>query len=456
MPPEVKPQPGPQHKFHASPADVVVYGGAAGGGKTWSLLVEPLRHVGKPRFGCTIFRRTYPEVTNQGGPWDESMQLYPQLGGVPRVGELSWTFPGGARVEFGHLQYDDTCHRWHGSQIPLIEFDELTLFTEYQFTYLLSRNRSTCGVRPYIRATCNPDAGSWVADWVRWWVDPDTGYPIPERSGVVRWFCRDGDRLLWAGEPDAQLWQDKDGDATERPARAIPKSFTFIPARLEDNPALTTADPGYLANLMALPEVERERLHGGNWKVVPRKGEWPPEYFFGDVWFDFWPTSGIVARAIGVDPSKSRDSRHGDYRAIVEMMLTDDGTLWVDADLAKTPAEQVAIDIIERQRQFQAEAIVIEVNQFLELFHLDLTKEAAKARVLCPTVPVQNSVAKSVRIRRLGPYLMERRVKFKRTPGARLLVTQLGQFPDADCHDDGPDAMEMALRGIAKLTGGAA
>lgn len=447
----IEPQSGPQTAFHASSADVVFYGGAAGGGKTWSLLFEPLRHANRKGFGAVIFRRTYPEVTNQGGPWDESMRLYPALGATPRVGELSWTFPLGAQVEFGHLQHDDTVHRWHGSQIPLIEFDELTSFSEHQFTYLLSRNRSTCGVRPYVRATCNPDAASWVADWVRWWIDQETGYPIPERSGVVRYFCRDGDRLLWASSPDATKWVDKEGDQFDRPPDAIPKSFTFIPARLEDNPSLMTADPGYLANLMALPEVERERLHGGNWKIVRAVGEWPPEYFVGDIWFDYWPTDRIVARSIGVDPSKSRDAKSGDYRAIVEMMLTHDGTLWVDADLARTPAEQVSIDIVERQRRFRADAIVIEVNQFLELFHVDLRREEEKQRVLCPAVPVQNTVAKAVRIRRLGPYLQTHRIKFKRSPGSRLLVNQLGQFPNGD-HDDGPDAAEMALRGIVKLT----
>jgi hypothetical protein len=74
---------------------------------------------------------------------------------------------------------------WQGAQIPLICFDELTHFRAHQFFYMVSRNRSTCGVRPYIRATCNPDADSWVANFLAWWIDPETGFPIPERAG----FC---------------------------------------------------------------------------------------------------------------------------------------------------------------------------------------------------------------------------------------------------------------------------
>lgn len=62
---------------------------------------------------------------------------------------------------------------------------------------MMSRNRSTCGVRPYIRATCNPDADSWVAELIAWWIDQDTGYPIPERSGRIRYFIRYDDKMIW-------------------------------------------------------------------------------------------------------------------------------------------------------------------------------------------------------------------------------------------------------------------
>ena len=79
---------------------------------------------------------------------------------------------------------------WQGAQITLICFDELTHFSAHQFFYMVSRNRSTCGVRPYIRATCNPDADSWVADLLAWWIDQETGLPIRERAGVVRYYIR--------------------------------------------------------------------------------------------------------------------------------------------------------------------------------------------------------------------------------------------------------------------------
>jgi hypothetical protein len=258
----VGPQPGPQEQFLATPADIAIYGGAAGGGKSWALLLEPLRHKHNPNFGAVIFRRTSVQIRNEGALWDESRKLYPNAGGVPHAGDLWWGFPSGASVAFAHLQHEDTVLDWQGSQIPLICFDELTHFEQSQFWYLVSRNRTTCGVRPYIRATCNPDVDSWVAELIAWWIDQDTGYPIPERAGVLRWFVRVGDDIKWGDAPaDLAGWLDPTGKPIP------PKSLTFVPSKLTDNRILMDADPGYVASLMALPLVERERLLGGNWKI---------------------------------------------------------------------------------------------------------------------------------------------------------------------------------------------
>lgn len=259
----IRPQPGPQTTFLASPADIAIYGGAAGGGKTWALLMEPLRHIENPQFGAVFFRRTTPQIRNEGGLWDESAALYPLLAAAPKEHELWWKFPSGSAVSFAHLEHDKTRLQYQGAQIPLVCFDELTHFTATQFWYLVSRNRSMCGVRPYIRATCNPDVDSWVADLIAWWIDQATGLPIPERGGKLRWFIRLNDQLRWADTPEELAgFTDPTSGETIRP-----KSLTFIPAKLTDNKALMAADPGYMANLLALPTVERERLLGGNWKI---------------------------------------------------------------------------------------------------------------------------------------------------------------------------------------------
>jgi predicted phage terminase large subunit-like protein len=266
--PVIRPQEGPQTAFLATPADIAIYGGAAGGGKSWGLLLEPLRHVHVPGFGAVIFRRTTTQVSNEGGLWDESEKLYPLAGAKAVESRLRWDFPAGPSVKFAHLEHEKTVLDWQGSQIPFIGFDELTHFTAKQFWYLLSRNRSMSGVRPYVRATCNPDADSWVAEFIAWWIDPDTGLPLRERAGVLRWFVRVGETLHWAGSPEDLAHHINPLDGLPIP----PKSVTFIPAKLSDNAKLIAADPGYYSTLLALPLVERERLLGGNWKIRPAAG----------------------------------------------------------------------------------------------------------------------------------------------------------------------------------------
>lgn len=277
----IKPQEGPQEQFLSSPADIVIYGGAAGGGKTWGMLMEGLRHIGNPRFGAVFFRRTTTQIRNEGGLWDESAVLYPDAGGRPREHVLEWVFPSGAKVSFAHLQHDKTILEYQGSQIPLLLFDELTHFTAKQFWYMLSRNRSMSGVKPYVRASCNPDADSWVADFIAWWIDQKTGYAIPERSGAIRYFVRIGDRIVWADDPRELAGYTAPNENGED-VPIVPKSVTFISSKLTDNKALMSADPSYMANLMALPTVERERLLGGNWKIRPAAG-----LYFKREWCDF-------------------------------------------------------------------------------------------------------------------------------------------------------------------------
>lgn len=267
----IRPQPGPQERFMATPADICIYGGAAGGGKTFALLMEPLRHIKNPSFGAVILRKNITQVTTEGGLWDEAFEVYGHMRGARAVQSprMKWVFPSGARVSFMHLERDAELFKWQGSQIALLEFDELTHFTERMFFYMLSRCRSGCGVKPYVRATCNPDADSWVAQFISWWVDQETGYPIPERSGIIRYMIRRNEAIEWADTRE-ELWERFDLHTLDD--RREVKSVTFIASRLEDNKILMERDPSYLANLKAQSLVERERLLYGNWKIKPAAG----------------------------------------------------------------------------------------------------------------------------------------------------------------------------------------
>ena len=130
---------------------------------------------------------------------------------------------------------------------------------------MLSRNRSTSGVKPRIRATCNPDPDSWVREFIDWWIGPD-GYPIKARAGKVRYFIRRDDELIWANSKEEifKIYGES--------ADVQPKSVTFIPAKLEDNKIFMEKDPTYASNLLALSRVDRLRLKEGNWDVRAAAG----------------------------------------------------------------------------------------------------------------------------------------------------------------------------------------
>lgn len=218
-------------------------------------------------FGAVIFRRNSTQIFSEGGLWDTATEMYTGIGHPKKTPSPRWIFPSGAKISFAHLENDTAVHKWQGSQITMIGFDELTHFTKAQFFYMLSRNRSACGIRPYVRGTCNPDADSFVADLISWWIDQDTGYAIPERSGVIRYMGRLNDEILW-GDTVEEVVAQGYGDIKAEDV----KSFTFIASKLTDNKILMEKDPGYMANLKALATVERERLLEGNWKIRPMSG----------------------------------------------------------------------------------------------------------------------------------------------------------------------------------------
>lgn len=300
------PQIGAQEVFYNTPADVCIYGGAAGSGKSFALLLKAAKYIETSGYGSVILRRTSPEITNEGGLWDESRNLYKNIPGAEdREYKLDWLFPSGSAVSFGHAQYEkDVENKYPGAQICHIGFDELTKFTERQFWFLFSRNRSTCGVTPRIDATCNPDADSWVAKLIEWYINQDTGYPIQERSGMLRYFYRINGEIHW-GNSSEELEQK----FPDLAAIAPPKSFTFIAATVYDNPALLKVNPQYLSNLLSLHPVETERLLKGNWKIKYEAG-----LIFDRKWFE-------IVNSVPINP-RSQVVRFWDFAATSQEVAT--------------------------------------------------------------------------------------------------------------------------------------
>jgi predicted phage terminase large subunit-like protein len=317
---ELRPQPGKQEAFLKSAADVAFFGGGAGSGKSFGLLLEQLYDVSNAGFRSVIFRRTIPMIRQPGGLLDTSDQVFPLLGAKLNQSALEWTFPSGATVKFAGMELEADRFAWQGSQINLLCWDEAQEFEESQFWFLFSRNRSMSGVKCRVRATCNPVPDGWLRSLLDWWIDAN-GFPIQARSGILRWFVRDGDAIVWADTKTELI--EKFG------TESAPKSMTFIPALVRDNQILLERDPGYIGNLKALPLVERERLLNGNWNVRATAGN-----YFRREWFttvDDAPAD-VIARCRYWDRAASEQRPGSDPDATCGVLLskTADGIYFVE------------------------------------------------------------------------------------------------------------------------------
>ena len=243
-------KPAPKQSMLLSAVDLeVLYGGAAGAGKSDCLLVDALglqqNAIENRNYQAIIFRRTFPDLRDL---IDRSQDLYPAFGGKYDKTSHIWTFPSGARVEFGHMQYDSDRFKYRGRAFQYIGWDELTLFpTDVPYRYMLSRLRSkdpaiTC----YVRATTNPDGPGfrWVKEYWR----------IPTEGTSTRF-------KVAVKDPET-------GEEHEHGRR-------FISARLSDNPHL--ADSGYRQTLLLLSAEEQRALLMGRWETPNIKGAYYAE-----------------------------------------------------------------------------------------------------------------------------------------------------------------------------------
>lgn len=179
--------------------------------------------------------------------------------------------------------------------------------------------------------------------------------------------------------------------------------------------------------------------------------EWPESYFADHIWADDW-RGPFELSAAALDPSKGKDQKRGDYAAAVFVGLKG-GKLWVDCWIDRRPVDVIVATTIEHTAEWQPDIVGLETNAWQELLAPEFDRQCQARRMLPLAIqPIENTVKKEVRIGRIGPYLARRQIIFRDTKHCRLLVEQLKDFPLGD-HDDGPDALEMAIRLLARMAG---
>lgn len=447
----LRPQPGPQVRFMSCPADICVFGGEAGGGKSWAALLEQNRWCETPGYSGVIFRRDGSQLIGSGSIWESALSLFGKSGARMREGgHMDARWKSGAHVMFRGLQREDDVLGYQSYEFTQITFEELTHFTERQFWYMISRLRSTCGVRPYVRATCNPDPTSWVRELIRWWIGKD-GYPIAERDGVLRWCVRDGEKLRWfSTEDEGVRWCRERGDKD-----AHPLSVTFIRSRLADNPALEEKNPQYRSQLAMLDPIRRAQLLGGNWNVAPVGGA-----MFKRSWFEVldqvderlvyervrgWDFAGSAPTHDYPNPDWTRGVRIALLRNgkfVVEDVCSIRDTLGAVKRLAAKVAKEDGPRVTQAIWQDPAHTGIAYAEGIEEAMRNEL-----------PSVSVSTKVER----KKKGEYaalvsgawdfetLKISRVALVKGGWNQEYLTELESFPSKDAHDDQVDATSRAF-----------
>lgn len=237
-----QPQP-KQAEFQSRPEYECLYGGAAGGGKSDALLAEALRQVHIPHYRAIIFRKTFPELEALiDRSYDIYKLAYPKA--KYNVTKHVWTFPSGAKIYFGSMQYFKDRKKYQGQHYDFIAFDELTHFTWDEYSYMYSRNRPSekpltdQKTRVYIRATTNP--GGVGHGWVK-------------------------DRFITVAPPLTPIIETVEVRHPDGRVEEMERDRIFVPATVFDNEKLLNSDPNYLASLALMPEADREALLYGSW-----------------------------------------------------------------------------------------------------------------------------------------------------------------------------------------------
>jgi predicted phage terminase large subunit-like protein len=317
------------------PASIVVYGGAAGSGKTHLMLLRPLLQIHDPRFNAIFFRRTGPQLSGAGSVWDEAKMLYTEFGARVRENDREIIFPSGAKIKFSHMEHEKNKMDHQGKQYTHVYFDEGTHFTQGQITYLMSRLRSAAEANSSMFISCNPDPDSYIAKLIDWWLDED-GFPDKEKSGKAKFYgVINNDPVFTDTEEEmAELYPSVVNIFNQATGKFIyvkPKTITFIGGTIFDNPALIASNPQYLAELNALPQVEKDRLLHGNWYARPEGSSHFQRKWLSNV--DKVPQGAMYCRAwdkAATEPSEV--NAHPDYTASVKMAKDKHGFFYLVGD----------------------------------------------------------------------------------------------------------------------------
>jgi len=389
-----------QYDFHHSQALYRGFVGGIGSGKSWvgayDLLRRAMSDDGKGRLYMVI-SPTYNMLQ------DATMRTINQLGEELEIIREKWKQPprlvlsNGSEIIF---RSGDDPDKLRGPNISGIWMDEASIMEEEVFNICIGRLREG-GKAGWLTSTFTP-------------------------KGMSHWTYN--------------VFGKGDRENTE-----------LFKSKTSQNPFLA----GEFIKAVAKQYSDKQANQELDGEFVDQEGaEWPSAHFGEHIWFEEWSkNSNIKIKTMSVDPSKGKDARHGDYTAIIKLARDINGIIYCDAELKRMDAETMVTKVVAEAEAFEPDGLGIETNQFQHLLATQILEESKRQGNAIPIMQIYNNINKDVRIRRLGPYLANKLIRFKRSEGTRLLIAQLREFPLGK-HDDGPDALEMALRTMISIWNG--
>lgn len=302
-----------------------------------------LRWVDDPYYRGYCIRKNSTTLMKSGGLFEEALDMYRQFDPkvIPKYKDQKLVFPSGASVSFSHYENSKSSELYRGLQLSSVFYDEATDSEESHIFFLISRLRSKAKMEPSIWLTCNPNPSHFLRKWIDWWLYPEEhekfGLPDPEKNGKVRWMVRIAGELHWGDSKEELI--ERYGNpklSIDHNLQIKPLSVQGLLGTIYDNPVLISGNPGYLASLEAMPEVEKRRNLYGDWEAREQNST-----FFNRSWVeevDYVDPDDVVATARTFDFAvtlKSDNNPSPDYTASVRMRKLKSGVYVID-DVRRT------------------------------------------------------------------------------------------------------------------------